>query len=258
LKKYCHQQFKTESSGRVTRPTFSTSAFTVLIHATPTSIDPSQSILFGAFNTESMSEEPHNSAKLLGECKYDLDEIASTLLIGSSDNKKPTEIKKLLKFTRIVNSKLVVVGRFNASFLLQEMIDVIPHKKEVTIQKLPHPGFGTFTKWRIKVDTRCANDSPMGGFDEIPSLYIEYGWTRFNKEDINIENIKPSTVEENTRHPLWNEQMHFDNPPEIDKIDGYFWTSIKNKKQASSLERFCFPLSAMKPHHPYNFVKNIT
>ena len=143
MKKYCHQQFKTESSGRVTRPTFSTSAFTVLIHATPTSIDPSQSILFGAFNTESMSEEPHNSAKLLGECKYDLDEIASTLLIGSSDNKKPTEIKKLLKFTRIVNSKLVVVGRFNASFLLQEMIDVIPHKKEVTIQKLPHPGFGT-------------------------------------------------------------------------------------------------------------------
>ena len=55
-----------------------------------------------------------------------------------------------------------------------------------------------------------------------------------------------SVLVDNTRHPHWNQELLFHNPPEIMDLTGFFWLVFRDKNQIEPFEKFCIPLYAFK------------
>lgn len=139
-------------------------------------------------------------------------------------------IKKALKFTRTQADKAVTVGRFIATFQVVGEYNTEEGKEQISPNikeskaaididhKLPSTEFGS-ARWRIRVDARAASGAPLIASQEgrAPSLFLQLGWTQYKQDDPStLSMIQTSAVEEN-RHPIWNEQLLYNNPPESDK-----------------------------------------
>jgi hypothetical protein len=170
--------------------------------------------------------ELKGQAKLLGECVFELDSI-----IASLTDTVGLGVKKALKFTRAQAGKSVTVGRFVATFKVvgdyntEEDHVADPDAKAnepkamVDIDRaLPASDFG-MAKWRVRTDIRCGVGGPLNAVtkDGFPSLFVQIGWTQYKNEEPSTLSIIQSGVVEDNRHPIWNEQLLYNNPPESDK-----------------------------------------
>lgn len=171
--------------------------------------------------------EKKGQAKLLGECVFELDTILASLAddVGVG-------IKKALKFTRTQGDKTVTVGRFVASFQIVGDYNSEEGKEQTKMtfksnepkavadidHALPENDFGS-ARWRIRVDARCATGCPvdpsLGG--KAPSIFMQIGWTQYKQDDPSSLTMIQSSIIEESRYPVWNEQLLFNNPPESDK-----------------------------------------
>jgi hypothetical protein len=125
-----------------------------------------------------------------------------------------------------------------------------PKKAVSQVHLLPaeEPNF----KWRVRVDLRCALDAPLNRTTQngLPSCYAEFGWSLYEHTDPDEFNKIMSVLVENTRHPHWNQQLLFHNPPEIQDLNGYFWLIFKDRNQIEPFEKFNIPLYAFKDYQP--------
>lgn len=93
----------------------------------------------------------------------------------------------------------------------------------------------------MRVDLRCALDAPLNRTTQqgLPSCYagktmiyeyfVEFGWSLYEHTDPDEYNKIMSVLVENTRHPHWNQELLFNNPPEIIDLTGFFWLIFKDK-----------------------------
>ncbi len=169
--------------------------------------------------------EDKGQAKLLGECNFELDSILASLVDVAG-----LGVKKALKFTRTQSEKVVTVGRFVANFKVVGDYNAEDEEKEGAERKLepkamvdidralPAADFG-LAKWRVRVDARCAIGGPLNAVskDGFPSLYLQIGWTQYKQEEPSTLSLLQTCVVDDNRHPIWNEQLLFNNPAESDK-----------------------------------------
>lgn len=105
-------------------------------------------------------------------------------------------------------------------------------------------------KWRMRVDLRCALDVPQSNPDVLPSCYAEVGWSLYETAEPDDYNRVMSVMAENTKHPHWNQELLFNNPPELLDLTGYFWLIFKDKNQLQPFEKLCIPLYAFRAFQP--------
>ena len=171
--------------------------------------------------------EKKGQAKLLGESVFELDTILASL--GDSVG---VGIKKALKFSRSQGDKTVTVGRFVATFQIvgdynteenkespqQSKMNEPQQQVQDIDRQLPDPDFGS-ARWRIKIGAHCATNAPVnaeaGG--RAPSIFLQIGWTQYKQDDPSTLTMIKSNVVEESRHPVWNDLLLFNNPPESDK-----------------------------------------
>lgn len=51
-----------------------------------------------------------------------------------------------------------------------------------------------------------------------------------------------SVLVENNRHPHWNQQLLFNNPPEVIDLSGFLWITLRDKNRIEPIEKFNIPL----------------
>jgi len=138
-------------------------------------------------------------------------------------------VKKVLKFTRTQADKTVTVGRFLAAFKIvgdynagsaEGEYEPFKNSKVPTDidRTLPSIEFG-LSKWRVRVDARCCIGGPLNvvAKDGFPSLFIQTGWSQYKHEEPSSLTLIESSVSEDNRNPIWNEQLLLNNPAESDR-----------------------------------------
>eukprot|EP00830_Metopus_es_P015123 TRINITY_DN4251_c0_g1_i2.p1 TRINITY_DN4251_c0_g1~~TRINITY_DN4251_c0_g1_i2.p1 ORF type:complete len:500 (+),score=89.87 TRINITY_DN4251_c0_g1_i2:417-1916(+) len=116
---------------------------------------------------------------------------------------------------------------------------------------LPASDFGT-AKWRIRVDARCAIGGPLNAVtkDGFPSLYLQIAWTQYKQEEPSSLSLIQTGVVDDNRHPIWNEQLLYNNPPESDKPSGFLWIGLKDKYNPNLIMTVYIPIELLRPYQP--------
>ena len=133
--------------------------------------------------------------------------------------------------------------------------------KKAISQVHPLPAEEPNFKWRVRVQLRCALDAPLNRTTQqgLPSCFggklrllslVEFGWSLYEHTDPDEYSKIMSVLVENTRHPHWNQELLFHNPPEVIDLNGFFWLVFRDKNQIEPFEKFCVPLHALKPFQP--------
>ena len=83
----------------------------------------------------------------------------------------------------------------------------------------------------------------------MPSLYVELGWSLYEKSQPEDFNKILSNLIEQNQYPDFNQQLLFHNPPEVKDISGFLWVSMKDKQKLSetTIGQFAVPIEALKP-----------
>ena len=203
--------------------------------------------------------ETKGQAKLLGECKFDLDTILASLIDSVG-----VGVKKALKFTRMQGDKTVTVGRFVVDFQiagdynageaegLRSGIENRELKAMADIDRvLPACDFG-LNKWRVRIDARCAVGCPLNliAKDGFPSMFMQIGWSQYKHEEPSTLNIVETSLIEENRHPIWNEQILLNNPGESDKPSKSFRVMVLLNENDSWI--LMVSTQRQEPHRKYN------
>ena len=199
---------------------------------------------------------------LLGECSLDLLHLLPNLQDPSSAG-----VKQSLSFTQLRANKPVRVGVFNVTLLLvpetatgtrygsffgrnyASDIEIANANHMVHLMPIEDPQY----KWRLRVDLHCVLDAPMNTATEsrMPTCYAEFGWSPSAQQGPEARNKLYSLAVPEERHPHWNQQLLFNNPPECPERDGYFWVALFDKHAAERpYEHFYVPLSFFQAFHP--------
>ena len=131
------------------------------------------------------------------------------------------------------------------------------------VNLLPEMDITTDFNWRIRVDVRSAINIPFNRTSEsrLPSCYIgislitkECGWTMYAHQDINMAETARSVTIESNRFPIWNHQLLYYPPPNVNIIDGFFNILLKDRYSVKPVQKIFFPLNVLKPYHPAHLV----
>ncbi len=222
-----------------------------------------------ATESQDLAGDGRGQAKLLGECEFQLDTILPSL-VGSVG----VGVKKPLKFARSQGDKTLTVGRFVATFKIRgeynpegESIKSRPQEPNAVSdidRVLPSADFGA-VRWRLRIDARCATGGPLNAVTKagFPSLYLQFGWVQYKKDSPSTETVAQSSVLDDTRSPVWNEQLLFANPAEADKpgtpflrylVAGFLWAALKDKYTSDLIMEFHVPLELLRPFQPVHLV----
>ena len=107
-------------------------------------------------------------------------------------------------------------------------------------------------QWRARVDFRAAIDIAFNTVTStgLPSPYMQFGWSNYpERRPSETELIRTLTIP-NNRHPVWNMQQLYSNPTNVQNIEGYFWTFLRDRMAMDSLENVVIPLATLRPFHP--------
>lgn len=214
-----------------------------------------QKLIFSAFivvdSSENINKDGTGQAKLLGENVLDL-----APLTGQLTNIANSPINQRIELYRKVSDKNAIVGKLNIQLrLLSEIIvpdDIQEKIQNDQTQLLPAMDFTKNFVWRLRVFVRSAVNLPFNQTTsgKLPSPYVELGWTMYDKNDINqVEAVRTPCVEDN-RFPIWNQELLYYPPSSLNKIDGFITVLLKDRYQMSPINKFTFPLSALRPFHP--------
>ena len=215
----------------------------------------SQALTFSAFIVVDSSENINNTgtgqAKLLGESTLEL-----APLTGALTNIANAPIKQRIELYRKVGDKNAVVGKLTVQLkLLNEIIvpdDIQEKTPNDKTQLLPAMDFTQNFVWRLRVFVRSAVNLPFNKTTEnnLPSAYVEVGWTMYELGDINqVEAVRTPCIEAN-RFPIWNQELLYYPPSNLTKQDGFINVLLKDRYQMNPIQKFVFPISALRPFHP--------
>ena len=84
----------------------------------------------------------------------------------------------------------------------------------------------------------------------LPSAYVEVGWTMYEIDDINqVEAVRTPCIEGN-RFPIWNQELLYYPPANLTKQDGFINVFLKDRYQMSPIQKCVFPINALRAFHP--------
>ena len=246
-------------SAAVTNPIFSANTFYLPITAEEMIDEPR--LQFACFTVTDRKEnaadyEQKGQARLLGDCILELGP-----LIPSLTDIHGIGVRRALEFSRNKDGSEVTVGRF--TILLKLVGEYMtqypglegtnltgPKRSSGEIHLLP-PEDMNF-KWRIRSDIRAAIDFPLNRTTEggLPSCYVEIGWSLYEQTEPDEYTKIMSVLVEKNRHPHWNQQLLFNNPPEVLDLSGFLWVTLRDKNAIEPIERFNIPLEYFIPFTP--------
>ena len=215
----------------------------------------SQTLIFSAFivvdSSENINKTGTGQAKLLGESTLEL-----APLTGALTNIANAPINEEVKLFRQMGDKNAIVGKLKVSLKLLNEIVVPDDIEEKTpndkTQLLPAMDFTQKFVWRLRVFVRSAVNLPFNKTTEnnLPSAYVEVGWTMYEIGDINqVEAVRTPCIEGN-RFPIWNQELLYYPPSNLTKQDGFINVLLKDRYQMNPIEKFVFPISALRAFHP--------
>lgn len=228
-----------------------------------------QQLIFGAFtvvdhpenNVKSSSNSLNinnnnisgkGKAQLLGEAILELAPLTKDLV-----NIQEIPVKQRLEFLRRQGDNIAVVGRMNITLhLLAQQIEnddeLIETGYNDGVRLLPNMDILQNFVWRMRVDVRSAVNLPFNHTTEskLPSCYVEMGWTMYPHKDINMAEATRSAIVENNRFPIWNHQVLYYPPSNVQTFDGFFNVYLKDKYQSKPIQKITFPINTLKPYHP--------
>jgi len=110
--------------------------------------------------------------------------------------------------------------------------------------------------WRIRTIIRSAVNLPYNRTtdSQLPSAYVEYGWTQHNHIDPNPPDMTRSGTIDANRFPVWNNEIIYYPPKNVTTLDGFLIFFLKDRYAGRPIQRFFIPLSALKPFHPVHLV----
>lgn len=208
---------RTDVSARVKNPVFTANMFFLPLPSNR--IELNQRLLFAVFVvTEREGDLGRGQARLLGECVLELGPLAAALT-----DVRGAGIRQHLRFIRTQEGKQVTVGRFLVQLKLipqGEMPEIDPRAEDLLYHPLPVPDPGAEFVWRVRVDFRCALDVPMSttASSSLPSPYLEFGWSHYSEQRPADNDVIRSVVIQRNKHPVWNQQVLFINPPAVTSI----------------------------------------
>lgn len=211
---------RTDVSARVKNPVFTANLFFLPLPSNR--IELNQRLLFAVFVvTEREGDLGRGQARLLGDCVLELGPLAAALT-----DVRGAGIRQHLRFIRTQDGKQVTVGRFLVQLKLipqGEMPEVDPRSEDLLYHPLPVPDPGAEFVWRVRVDFRCALDVPMSttASSSLPSPYLEFGWSHYSEQRPADNDVVRSVVIQRNKHPVWNQQVLFINPPAVTSIGDY-------------------------------------
>lgn len=212
-------------------------------------------------------------AKLLGENFINTSDFYEKIFSQNSDY-----IKHSLNFLRKTEGDIAVVGKLNLQlkFTLQNIVNNEAMKKLINqvenddIHKLPEMDNKTPYIWRIRIFLRSATNLPfknskeknnntnlnVNKAGELPSPFIELGWTQYYQEDLNFTECIRSFYIENNRFPIWNQEFIYYPPKEINfsnnPSNGFFNIIIRNADEPEAIKKITFPIETLRSFHPVN------
>jgi len=215
----------------------------------------SQALTFSAFivvdSSENINKTGTGQAKLLGENTVEL-----APLTGALTNIANAPIKQTVNLFRKMGDKNAIVGKLTVQLkLLNEIIvpdDIQEKTPNDQTQLLPAMDFTQNFVWRLRVFVRSAVNLPFNKTTEnnLPSAYVEVGWTMYEIDDINqVEAVRTPCIEGN-RFPIWNQELLYYPPSNLTKQDGFINVLLKDRYQMNPIQKFVFPASALRPFHP--------
>lgn len=215
----------------------------------------SQTLCFSAFivvdSSENINQNGTGQAKLLGENTLEL-----APLTGALTNIANSPIKQRIELYRKMGDKNAVVGKLTVQLkLLNEIIvpdDIQDKTANDQTQLLPAMDFTQNFVWRLRIFVRSGVNLPFNQTTEanLPSSYVEIGWTMYEIEDINlVEAVRTPCIEAN-RFPIWNQELLYYPPANVTKPDGFINVYLKDRYQISPIQKCVFPISALRAFHP--------
>ena len=214
-----------------------------------------QALIFSAFivvdSSENINKTGTGQAKLLGENTIEL-----APLTGALTNIANAPIKQRVELYRKMGDKNAIVGKLTVQLRLLNEIVVPEDIEEKTpndqTQLLPAMDFTQNFIWRLRIFVRSAVNLPFNQTTEnnLPSAYVEVGWTMYEIEDINlVESCRTPCIEGN-RFPIWNQELLYYPPANLKKQDGFINVLLKDRYQMNPIQKFVFPINALRPFHP--------
>ena len=215
----------------------------------------SQALTFSAFivvdSSENINKTGTGQAKLLGENTLELAPLTNALT-----NIANAPVKQRIELFRKMGDKNAIVGKLSVQLRLLNEIVVPDDIQEKTpndqTQLLPAMDFTQDFTWRLRVFVRSAVNLPFNKTTEnnLPSAYVEVGWTMYEVDDINqVEAVRTPCIEGN-RFPIWNQELLYYPPSNVTKQDGFINVLLKDRYQMNPIQKFVFPISALRPFHP--------
>jgi hypothetical protein len=215
----------------------------------------SQTLAFSAFivvdSSENINQNGTGQAKLLGENNLEL-----APLTGALTNIANAPIKERIELYRKMGDKNAIVGKLTVQLRLLNEIVVPDDIQEKTpndqTQLLPAMDFTQNFVWRLRVFVRSAVNLPFNQTTEqnLPSAYVEVGWTMYEVDDINqVEAVRTPCIEGN-RFPIWNQELLYYPPANLTKQDGFINVLLKDRYQMSPIQKCVFPINALRAFHP--------
>ena len=215
----------------------------------------SQTLAFSAFivvdSSENINQNGTGQAKLLGENTLEL-----APLTGALTNIANSPIKQRIELYRKMGDKNAIVGKLTVQLrLLNEIIvpdDIQEKTSNDQTQLLPAMDFTQKFVWRLRIFVRSAVNLPFNQTTEknLPSAYVEVGWTMYEIDDINqVEAVRTPCIEGN-RFPIWNQELLYYPPANLTKQDGFINVFLKDRYQMSPIQKCVFPISALRAFHP--------
>lgn len=221
------------------------------------SLVPHQRLIVSAFvvvdTSNNVPENGAGQAKHLGEGIIELAALTDKLT-NIPEQPVTTDVDLIRK----INAQNAIVGKLTLKLRLRyEIVEpkdiekVIPNDE---MNLLPEMDFSHKFVWRLRIHIRSAVNLPSTStsVSMLPSAYIEGGWTMYANDQINnSDSVRTPCVEKN-KHPIWNQELLYYPPSNVDKICGFFHIILKDRYQMTSLERFSFPINSLKSFHPVN------
>ena len=214
-----------------------------------------QALIFSAFivvdSSENINKTGTGQAKILGENTIEL-----APLTGALTNIANAPIKQRVELYRKMGDKNAIVGKLTVQLrLLNEIVvpeDIEEKTPKDQTQLLPAMDFTQNFVWRLRIFVRSAVNLPFNQTTEnnLPSAYVEVGWTMYEIEDINlVESCRTPCIEGN-RFPIWNQELLYYPPANLKKQDGFINVLLKDRYQMNPIQKFVFPINALRPFHP--------
>jgi hypothetical protein len=253
----------------VANPVFTNSVFFLKLRNYKLEIN--QRLFFAAFVVTDRDDKDVNAnnpteskgqARLLGDCFLDLGPMASVLTEISGAGARQT-----MKFTRKQGDKEVTVGRFIANLKVIGEQD-LPNEERLggaqnagdaftqgdITHALPNPTHVSDFTWRIRVDVRCGIDLPLNRNTQsgLPTSFVEVGWTLYDGQPPDDYTLQSTSMVDNNRHPIWNQQIFVLNPQNVLKKEGFLYLCVRDKFNPRPIETVYIPMAPMAPFVPYN------